>query len=216
MGLKYFCLLLLLLLSHNLIAQDQEATLVFTDGTSLTGYGSVKWEKNPFIYPPQHTVLFRLSKKDQPDEWDGIVVDKIIFHGFEYSRTFQFVNIPFNRKPEYHLMELLEEGEVNLYAVPDSNYGFAVSVSVPIDLGIAVSAGTGAFTQGLKVKRKSEEKFTTFGGSKKKIAAYFNNCSGIVSKLKTNDFHIGTIREIVSYYNDLCAGYEEEIFEDTE
>lgn len=215
MKLKYNFLFFFLLLLNNLIAQDQEATLVFTDGSTLIGYGSIKWEKNPFIYPPQHTILFRLSKDDEPDEWDGIVVDKIIFHGFEYNRTFQFVNIPFNRKPEYRLMELLEEGEVNLYAEPDSNTA-AVSISVPVDGNITVSAGKGGFISGLKVKRKEEEKFTTFGGSKKKIAAYFNNCSGIVSKLQTNEFNIGTLREIVSYYNDLCAGYEEEILEDTE
>jgi len=56
------------------------------------------------------------------------------------------------------------------------------------------------------VRRDNEKEFTKFKGSKKKISAYFNNCQGIVNKLASNEFHIGTLREIVDYYNEICSG----------
>jgi hypothetical protein len=194
---RYLFFLLILFIPKSIVAQDQEATLIFTDGTSLTGFASIKWDENPFSVPSKDVILFKLTKEDNADEWDGTMIDKVIFYGFEYNRTFQFVNIPFNKKPEYHLLELLEEGEVNLYIEAQAIVNFN-----PIPNNFMYQT---EYVAKMRVKRSSEDKFTTFGGSKKKIAAYFNNCSGIVSKLKSNEFNIGTIREIVSYYNDYVS-----------
>lgn len=149
-------------------------------------------------------VLFRISKDDKPDAWDGSMVERIVFHGFEFNKTYEFVETTFNRKPEWNLYELVSEGEVNLYSDDFTYWTVSLSTGKPT-ISPALIHGRDIF-----VKRKIESKFTSFGGSKKKIAAYFNNCSGIVKKLETNEFNIGTIREIVEYYNDLCIGHVNE------
>ena len=205
------------------MAQDQEATIFFRDGTSLTGYGEILRE-NKIMKAKKEVILFRLDKNEQPDEWDGEIVDRIELYSSK-SRTFQFVQTVESGETTYKLLELLSEGEVNLYA--DLEGGFKDSYLnllnyTRIQDFSGVTDGYTVFTPEKNptvthhyVKRANESKLTMFLGNKKRIGEYFNNCPGIVERLKTKEFMLKNLEQIVEYYNDFCAeGSQDSDFED--
>lgn len=185
-------------LSLPLIAQEHEATLYFQDGTDVSGYGTLKLDKASFYGLPKDKIVFRVTKDDEPDTWDEKTVTKIVFHDFDSPRTFEYVEIKFSNGNEICLLELIIKGEVNLYA--DALAAWNSKPKDP-DEGSHIIPDS----KYLKVKRDKETKLTVLTGNKKKIAAYFNECPGIVERLSSNEFNIGSLEDIVEYYNDLCS-----------
>lgn len=196
-----FLFLFALLFSFSISAQDHEATLYFHDGTDISGYASLKLDKASFYGLPQDKILFRVSKDDEPDTWDQETITKIVFHDFDFPRTFEYIEIKFSNGNETCLFELITEGEVNLYA--DAMAAWNSKPKDP-DQGSHVLPDE----KHLKVKRKNETKLTSFNGNKKKIATYFNECPGVIEILTNNSVKAETLQEIVEYYNDLCIGYD--------
>lgn len=196
-----FLLLFALLFSFSINAQDHEATLYFHDGTDISGYASLKLDKASFYGLPQDKILFRVSKDEEPDTWDQETISKIVFHDFDFPRTFEYVEIKFSDGSETCLFELITEGEVNLYAEAMAAWN---SKPKDPDQGSHILPAE----KYLKVKRKNETKLTSFNGNKKKIATYFNECPGVIEILTNNSVKSPILEEIVEYYNDLCIGYD--------
>jgi len=98
---------------------------------------------------------------------------------------------------EYRLLEVITEGEVNLYS-EKNEYSTSNNILQP---GSYQKWETTTFM----VKKESESKLTVLGANKKKIAEYFKDCSGIKKKLDKNEFSIRNIKDIVEYYNDNCS-----------
>ena len=195
---RLYTLLFLLFIATNAFCQDEEATLYFIDGTSIDGYAFIKWDKSAFSSHSNDKIVFRVSKDEEPDEWDSSQVSRLDVHGYAYEKSFEYIPYVFNRKTYYNLMELVAEGEVNMYVQYSTVYD---------KLPAGFSGGsTPREVKSYFCKRKSEKVFTAFGGSKKKIAAYFKNCVSIVNKLATNEFNIGTLEDIVNFYNEICVG----------
>jgi hypothetical protein len=188
-----------ILFSLPIIAQEEhEATLYFLDGTDVTGYATLKLDKASFYGAPQDKIAFRVTKDEQADVWDQKTVSKVVFLDFDTPRTFEYVEIKYSNGTEITLLELIIKGEVNLYAD-----ALAAWNSKPKDP--EEGSHKTPDPKYLKVKREKEIKLTILTGNKKKIAAYFNECPGIVERLETNVFNIGTLEDIVEYYNDLCS-----------
>lgn len=225
-----------LFLSISIIAQEQEATLHFRDGTTILGYGDIINEKDPGAFEKRVLVLFKITKDDKAEEWDGELVDRIVFHGYQSSETLQFVHTPENKRSKYKLLRLITEGEVSLYADIDDYFSITPQTSyttTPLRMSYNFVNGRPSKTRvtGGEIKavngqlwnsdsgdkyylrRKNEEKFFNFTGGKKKIAAYFNNCAGIAKMLDADNFDINTLEDIVAYYNDLCGAETEDIDE---
>jgi len=183
------------------IAQDEhEATIYFLDGTDVSGYATLKFDKESFYGMPQDKILFRVSKEDKADTWDEKTVSKIVFHDFEFPRTFVYIPMVTFNVTEYYFLELISSGEVNLYA--DAMAAWNTKPGKDDEEGAHILPDE----KYLKVKRDTETKLTSLGGSKKKIATYFNECPGIIERLNSNVFNTKTLEDIVEYYNDLCAG----------
>ncbi|MEL1244151.1 hypothetical protein AAEO56_07770 [Flavobacterium sp. DGU11] len=224
--IKKLIFLLLVITFSGALAQGQdnegyEATLYFRDGTNIAGFGDIKRVSNFSAYEKSTVIIFKLAKTDEAEEWNGEMVDRIIFHGFEFSVTFQFVPTPENRRNSYELLRLITEGEVNLYSSIDDYFtelryvdmktpGLKMPHTPVNNFGPVIPVMSKPTGHKYYMRRQNETKFFNFSGSKKKIAAYFNDCSGIAKKLETGDFTIDTLKEIVEYYNDLCAGYTED------
>jgi hypothetical protein len=101
--------------SFSAFSQDQECVLHFKDGTSIEGYGLLKIMN---ILDPKEKIKFRVTKEEKGDFWDFEDVSKITFIEFEMTRTFEYVK---TSKIEYpKLLEILVEGEVNLYRSPET------------------------------------------------------------------------------------------------
>lgn len=186
------------LFSLPLLAQEHEATLYFLDGTDVSGYATLKLDKASFYGAPQDKISFRVTKDEQADVWDQKTVSKIVFHDFDSPRTFEYVEIKYSNGTEITLLEVIIRGEVSLYA--DALAAWNSKPKDP-DEGSHITPDP----KYLKVKREKETKLTILTGNKKKIASYFNECPGIVERLESNIFNIGTLEDIVEYYNDLCS-----------
>lgn len=187
------------LFSLPIAAQDEhEATLYFLDGTDISGYATLKLDKASFYGAPQDKIVFRVTKDEKADVWDQKTVTKVVFHDFDTPRTFEYIEINYSNGTEITLLELIIKGEVSLYAD-----ALAAWNSKPKDPDEASHITPDP--KYLKVKRDKETKLTTLTGNKKKIAAYFNECPGIVERLENNTFSIATLEDIVEYYNDLCS-----------
>ena len=211
MSTKIKALLLLLFTSCILFSQEYRATIYFHDGVSMPGYAEIKEEKNFFKDYPKNIIFFRLTKDDKPDEWDDTMIDRIVFEDFGIDVTYQYVNFEYKDSSEKRLLEVITEGEVTLYCKYTTHWvGFNyVGNRSPDDFmnnPPGISKETDRF---LWLKRKGEDKLTRIGRNKVKIAEYFDQCPGIVKKLKTNEFGYNNLKDVVEYYNDICVGYDD-------
>ncbi len=188
---------LIVLVCSTITAQEHKAIIYFIDGTDVSGYATLKFDKESFYGMPKDKIVFRVSKDDEADSWDEESVTKIVFTDFEFPRTFEYVEIKTFNVTEYYLLELLTSGEVNLYA--DAMEAWKMKPNKEDEGTIPIPD-----EKYLRVKRKNETKLTSFGGSKRKIANYFYECPGIIERLNTNVFNVKTLLDIVEYYNDLC------------
>lgn len=197
--------IVVLLVTLSTTAQDKEAKLFFKDGTSVTGYAKLK-DKRGFT-SGSGKILFRLSKEDEPDEWDHKAVDKIKFFGFEYYKTFVYVKARYKSYTGYYLLELITEGEVNLYK--KTSYGETSIIGMgDFNLGAQNTYRMHEYRESniYVVKRDSELKLMELD-DRKKIIEYFKDCPNIKKGLDEKEFKVSDLRDIVEYYNESCSNY---------
>lgn len=171
------------------LAQSNEATLIFKDGTSVKGFGSIKKNK----------IQFRASLNDKPDLWDEELVESIVFDPDDTFIKYTFVKP--DKMSKYKIMKVITEGEVTLYEHVVVDY-------FDKDDLFAFSYGPKS-SQPEKTNhylQKKDEEFPTllkdgFGRIKK----YFSDCETLVKKIENNQFYRNDIQQIVEYYNDICA-----------
>jgi len=195
-----------LLIVTNAFAQDKEAKLFFKDGTSAAGYAEIK-EKGFLGFTTAPKILFRLSKDDKPDEWDHETVSKIEFYAFEYYKKFEYVNVKSSSGYPYQLLEVVTEGEVNLYVKTTVSNSFSYFNPNPGSPGrgfYVPSADSPSITITYLVKRGNENKLTKVG-SKNRILKYFSDCPGIKQGFDEKEFAVKDIKDIVEFYNDNCS-----------
>jgi len=189
---QLFILLLLLISRLTLSAQDHEATMYFLDGTEVTGFASLAFVKESFYGIPKDKISFRVTTDDDPDLWDSETISKVVFHDFGTPKTFEFINVVYIDGTQKSLFEVIATGEVNLYAE-------AIGVWNTKEDDIITPEN-----KYLKIKRNNEKDFATLT-NKKKIAAYFNQCPGVLEGLEDNTFSNRTLPDIVEYYNKECG-----------
>lgn len=172
-------------------SQNQEATLHFSDGASIEGYGLIF---------QRYKIKFRANLEDEPDVWDGTIVSGITFHGFEYDIEFGYVYAK-NHERYPLLLEVLAEGEVTLYANVINQSYFVPSFDEKIPSLELSLRGTKYY-----VKREQEKLATKLKGRFRKcILAYFGECSGLIKGIDNHEFRWATMIDLVDYYNDFCT-----------
>ncbi len=198
--MKKIVVFILIQFSFTVFAQEREATILFNDSTTVKGFAEVKKEK----------IYFRVSLTSEVSEWNYDIAYGLIFSGYGYSEKYVYI-MPgkYSKKPK--LMEVIEEGKVNLYK--ESTLGYTVGIGVS-----ASKSGIGAgptlrheFSTVYYVKRKEEEYATDITFSfKDNTTKYFSDCKALVEKIKKREFIKKDIVAIVYYYNDYCGEEEEE------
>lgn len=192
-------LLLLLIASLQAFSQEREATILFLDSTSIAGFGEIKNQK----------IHFRTDLKSEKSEWDYDVTKGIIFTGYGFSEKYIFIKPDKYSKPI--LMEVIEEGKVNLYKKSDFGIKLGAIAGVNSSTGIyARPTASYEFTNDYYVKKENEESATELTFSfKARANRYFSDCPAILEKIKKKEFKVDTIPEIIYYYNDYCGDEDE-------
>jgi hypothetical protein len=202
-----------LLIVNVVFCQDQEATILFNDGSSIEGFGSINKNK----------IYFRASLDHKPDVWIyNDMVKGITFSGFESTVKYEYVLLDEFSHPEPQLLEVVENGNVTLYArvrkivtvnssVLNSNSlnsnssNISIIKSVSNDVVPYQSAKEDASIE-LFVKRTNEKFPTSLNWAfYKRAEKYFSDCEVLAKKIDKGEFSKNKILEIVQYYNDICA-----------
>lgn len=167
----------------------EKATLHFLDGRSVLGYGKIVDFLN--IYK----IKFKVSLESKPDAWTNELVEGITFHGKYEDFVFKYVK-PHPRLGAL-LLELLEEGVVSLYQDIQVYRNSSFYENDKNIIGYSVA---------YYVKKQDENAALPLNGNfKRKARAYFQDCIGIMNKIKSKEFNKHTIPEMVYYYNDFCS-----------
>jgi hypothetical protein len=187
-------------------SQTQEAILFFKDGDSIDGFASLKNDK----------IKFKISIDDKTDNWDYENVKKIKFIGFDIVQTYEYITL--NSSDDPKLLELIVEGDVNLYKMEktqiftDPTITKKTAVSHHGTNNISSYANqTEQYREFFYVKRKKEQ-YPTYINSgilsnwKKTTTHFFADCDFLVKKIKDNKYGFNQINEIVEFYNDICSG----------
>lgn len=201
-----------ILIVNYAFCQDQEATIIFNDSTTVDGFGSINKNK----------IYFRASLDDKPDIWISDMVKGITFLGFESTVKYEYVSLDEFSHPEPQLLEVVENGNVTLYARVrkivtvnsnslNSNFlnsnGSNISIvkSVSNDVIPYQSAKEDGSVE-IFVKRANEKFPTSLNWSfYKRAVTYFSDCEVLSKKIDKGEFSKNKILEIVQYYNDICA-----------
>lgn len=203
--IRKLLIFIFILIINFAFSQDQEATIVFNDGSSIEGFGSINKNK----------IYFRASLDDKPDSWSYDMVKGITFLGFESTIKYEYVLLDEFSKPDPQLLEVVEEGNVVLYARIRETFqttgfnsnGFNVhSARIATNNIVSYRSGRENVTTELYVKRANEKYPLSLNSSfYKRAVKYFSDCEVLSKKIDKGEFSKNKILEIVQYYNDICA-----------
>jgi hypothetical protein len=193
-----------ILIVNYAFCQDQEAKIIFNDSTTVDGFGSINKNK----------IYFRASLDDKPDIWISDMVKGITFLGFESTVKYEYVLLDEFSHPEPQLLEVVENGNVTLYArvrkIVNINSNILNSnISIIKSVGNDVVPYQSAKEDGsveIFAKRANEKFPTSLNWSfYKRAAKYFSDCEVLSKKIDKGEFSKNKILQIVQYYNDICA-----------
>ena len=184
--------------------EGNSATIIFNDNKMIKGYGEIKKNK----------IYFKLALDEEPSEWNYQIVKGIIFSGYGYSEKYEYVKP--NKYSNPILMEVIEEGNVNLYRKNNYKLNFGLSLNNGSDFNSNFhnnSINTANSNYDLStifyVKKQNEEYATDIVFSfKTRSKRYFSDCDIIIEKLNNKIFNAENIPKMITYYNNYC--YEEE------
>ena len=230
-----FITFVFILIANFAFSQNQEAIILFNDGSTIEGFGSINKNK----------IYFRASLDDKSDSWSYDMVKGITFLGFESTIKYEYVLLDEFSHPEPQLIEVVEEGNVTLYARIRETFqtsgfnlnGFNVNSTrtltntivsnlnanenvttyifdkrtnekYPFVTNTIVSyrSGRDNVTIDIFVKRTNEKYPLSLNSSFfKRAVKYFSDCVVLTKKIDKGEFSKNKILEIVQYYNDICA-----------
>jgi len=186
--------------------QYEEATIHFHDGTSIKGYGKIT---------SNYSIKFKTEKGSKPDIWTELMLKGITLHEDNLDILFLYVKV--NRRKTIRLLEVIELGEISIFAEVSTNvlpftvfFNVGGSGSFPSNnLGLSTSYNNDVDFD-LNVKKENQEaiNFTTVFKFRKTASRFFENCPQIVDKLKDKTYKRVDVLEMVYYYNDYCAALD--------
>lgn len=191
-------LLILSFLTVNLsLSQFRQAKITFNDSTSIEGFGEIKNNK----------IYFKIEQTDKAEEWSSDITKGLTFFGYGYSEKFEYIKI--DKEPTPQLVELIEEGHVNLYrdTYIDNHFWENLASSGSINPLLPYNTFHKATIENSYfVKRDSEDVATNISSSfAKRALTYFADCGGLMQKIKSKKFTKNNIEDLVAYYNDYCG-----------
>ena len=201
--MKKIILILFFLLIQNISFVQEEgnsATIIFNDNTTIKGFGEIKKNK----------IYFKLTLDEKPDVWSYDIVKGIIFSGYGYSEKHEYIKPDKYSKPI--LMEVIEEGNVNLYRKnslsfsPSFDANGGGSFNSTFHNNSVISGNTHYDVSTIFYVKKLNEEYATdiVFSFKARANRYFSDCEIIIKKLKDRTFNSENIPQMVTYYNNFC------------
>ena len=180
-------------------SQNQKCELIFKDGTSIQGYGSLT---------KKDSIKFRIDRESKPDVWGNENVQRITFFGFENTEvTFEYVKAKWQRK--YELMEVVVDGDIKLYARFSANWT-TTTLNYGSRKGANYTPSQKNTDFALFLKKPTDEKVIPvstglFSGWKKKMLAYFKECPEVTEGIESGEYKSGDMKKLVEDYNIYCT-----------
>ena len=178
-------------------SQDyREASIIFNDSSSIQGFAEIK----------NNAIYFKIKQEDKADKWSYDFVKGLVFVAYGYSEKYEFVEFE-HSKPK--LLQVIEEGNVNLYRYAKAYYG---GRNTNLSIGKLPSEEDIMWvtTEALYVKRKTEPYATdiefSFNSRAKK---YFGDCKKVVERINSKKFTQKNIKDMVFFYNEYCGSDDE-------
>ncbi|WP_047549828.1 hypothetical protein [Psychroserpens sp. Hel_I_66] len=214
--MKLFYLLLMLMISSVVFAGNsipfdkyEEATIHFHDGTSIRGFGKITVTSR---------IKFKTTEDGEPDTWTELMLKGITLHRELVDIDFLYIKV--DRRKTLRLLEVIELGEISIFAeasstlLPFTVYFNVGGLGSPDILSNNLLGVPNSYDQEVSfdiyAKKENEEaiNFTTVFKFKKVATKFFKNCPQIVDRLQDRKYKRGDIIEMVYYYNDYCAALD--------
>lgn len=198
---KLFCLLLF---SNFCIAQFSKAEIIFKDGSTVKGLGYIK----------KNRIIFKVDENEEASEWSYDITKGLNFTSYGFYEKYEYIKFKETLAP--FLMEVIEEGKINLYRSIKNkfNIGFMFSrpnnnlgdekMNFPSQAPIELVEEYYIFRKGQKMGEKMTD---IFGKIKSEL---FADCPTILHRIAKKEFTSNNLQELVIFYNDYCSEEDEE------
>jgi hypothetical protein len=177
-------------------SQDREAKLLLKNNNSVEGLGEIKKNK----------IYFRLSLDEKPEVLTEDDAKGIVFIGYRLPE--KYVYIVHGKKNEAHLMEVLQEGSVELYRdifyITEYN---STGLSLGTNSSFPLTNVNSTKNIDYYIKKLNEVKAIKVTMDFKKIGQiFFSDCEDLITKINEEDFfEIEEIIDLVKFYNYSCG-----------
>jgi len=189
----------------HIYAQKTEAVLTLKDSTQLKGLAKINIAGK---------VKYRKTKKDKPVLYDfAQLISVKLYEGFGNS-TYVKKKVKNSTSPVFKILEVIEEGKVNLYKKVHEGNSYMPSTSAGGNFGgVGFGGGFGPrySISNYYIQKEGEEEVTHLGSTsifsknfKKAAAAYFADCPILVEKIQKRKYKKRDINAIVEFYNLDC------------
>ncbi len=199
---KYLLFFFITLFCNLALGQDREAKLLLKDSTEVEGFGEIRKNK----------IYFKLTLDEQPEEWTEDDAKGLEFIGHRSPE--KYVYIVHGKKNEALLMEVIQQGPVELYQ--DAYYTAEYTTLVtPInvktrkigDLDPYSTTATTVKVIEYYIKKPNDAKATKVTMDFKKIGQiFFSDCEDLMANINEEEFfEEEEIIDLVKFYNRNCA-----------
>lgn len=205
--------------AFNMFSQNHPAEVNFRDGSTFTGYAD---------FNNNGKLLFRMDTLREPTKFDGLDVKSIYFEEEPYN-SFEYVFLD----DKFKLLQKICEGELVAYAYYSDEYSSQITlddeeretldrlqktamVGNPGIIGAnGVRTGGGYYKPGMFIRNHrfylkwsdSDKILDIKNDFRKEALIIFQNCPGLVRRIKSREWKYKDIKTIVEYFNDYCSDY---------
>lgn len=184
---------LLQFLNSSILAQKTEVIVVFNNGDSLSGYGSITGDY----------LKFKINKKSKPIKYHFSKLKYTNLLSKNRIQTYKYIQI--KSENDFRVLEEILTGKVNLYIDKKNGYNYNITSNSGYMGGQPYSINR------YYLKRKNENQVTPIGSDElfsknfnKSVLNFFSDCSFLINKINNKEFKKKDIVEMVNYYNLNC------------
>jgi hypothetical protein len=170
----------------------KKATIHFNDGTSVEGFARLK----TVFTSREEVIVFKNDEKENEKIYTVKDVKGITIENEDDIREYEYLKVSKSSFPE--LYEVVVEGYVVLYQktrlyddfyTNDNNHGYYSYEQTKYYL----------MRDGDQFPTKIKDNYI------KSLADFMKDCDSLVRKIKNHEYDYSMIKDVVNYYNDICA-----------
>lgn len=195
-----FQILLILLVSTGVFAQNKKGVVHLNDGSTLSGLVKI----NKF-----NNVKYKLNKDSKKQIFKKESVDHVVIIQNEGElEEYAFRQIERSTVSSVKVMKVITKGKITLYKIVTEGNQFQ-NIGLPGQPNTFVSSYSYSNyyvgKEGSKLVKRLTSKGTLFDKNFRKAAmAYFKDCPSLIKLIENRTYRKQDLEEIVKYYNEKC------------